>query len=56
MLLNALARIGRAGLTRLYFDRRRALLALESHPDKHSPEAFGSRQGLPKTRAQHSRE
>ena len=37
--MNALSRTRRAGLTQLYFDRRRALLALDSHPDKRSPEA-----------------
>ena len=38
-LLNALSRSGRVGLTQLYFDRRRALLALDSQPDKQTPEA-----------------
>ena len=38
-LLNALSRTRRAGLTQLYFDRRRALLALAALPDKQAPEA-----------------
>jgi hypothetical protein len=43
MLLNALSRTDRVGLTQLYFDRRRALLALDAHADKGSPEAVALR-------------
>ena len=36
-------RTDRAGLTQLYFDGWRALLALDSHPDPRSPEAMALR-------------
>ena len=42
-VLNALSRSSRVGLSQLHFDRRRALLVLEAHADKHSPEAVALR-------------